>query len=788
MKYRAFLNIGLSSMALLLVACGGGSLPPGPAKLAGKDVDDFPPAQADLFAGMDGGVELSPEEIQGRNTWMIWTGNNERFWDLMAQRGFGLVDLLKTLDSRKRGSRFSEFGLMNRPGYEQSENTDEFGLYLDHPVDGTNPEEGLVDPDVYGIPSGVIGLRLFRNPAFDAKAKEAWDAERFYNDRTYSTHPDLVRPYRVGFTCAVCHVGPNPLHPPADPEHPDWINLSGTIGNQYFKNGAVFGVNLDESDFLYHLMNAAPPGTVDTSIMATDYNNNPNIINAIFNQAERLRIAQDETVVGDSLLLPPENQAKRPVPHVLVDGADTIGVIGAVARVFINTGTYSEGWLECHSPILGGPKQKPLRIGEALEQSVYWQATVSQMDNLTKYLIRAGQPTPLKDAPGGTALLAQDPPERVNRGRQVFAENCVACHSSKQPDDGVIRSMASFDQWSQDEDYIAWARKAVEEPDFLENNFLSRDERVPVTRLKTNISRALQNNATEGHVWEDFSSVDYKSTPSVGEVMIHDPFNDETFAFDMPAGGPGFYRIPSLVSIWATAPFLHQNGLGSHTHDPSVAGRLKAFDDAIRKLAWPETREGTNTIARTTTRSQLKFAAAFLPVALEGALGFKPPIVLDHPWVAPLTLIILVGLLFAKIRKIERQSRKRLGYVLVTCCLLASLGIGYLNYFLAGRLGDVSLGPIPAGMPVNLLVNHDPHRNDPLAVVTAFSTFLDTIKQIREKDLDDAAAMELVAQQAGPLLQRASTSPDLIQDRGHYFLADLSDEDKEALIAFLKRL
>ena len=756
--------------------------------MAGQDVTDFPPAQADLFAGMDGGIELTPEEVQGRNTWMIWTGNNERFWDLMAQRGFGLVDLLKTLDSRRRSSRFSQLGLMNRPDYEQSETPDEFGLLLDRPIGGTNPEDGLVDSEIYGSPSGVIGLRLFKNPAFDATAKEHWDSDRFYNDRDYSTNPRLVRPYRVGFTCAACHVAPNPVYPPSDPENPDWINLSGTIGNQYFKNGAVFGVNLDESDYLYHLLNAAPAGTVDTSIMATDHNNNPNIINAIFNQGERLRIAQEETVAGGSLLLPPENQATRPVPHVLVDGADTIGVVGALSRVFINTGTYSEGWLACHNPILGVRKQKPLRINEALEQSVYWKATVAQMENLTKYLVRAGRPMPLKDAPGGKALLAKDSPERVNRGRQVFAENCVACHSSKQPDDGVSRLMTEFDQWSKDKDYIAWAKEAVEQPVFFEGNFLSRDERVPVTRLKTNISRALQSNATKGHVWEDFSSVDYKSTPSVGKIMISDPFNDQKFEFEMPAGGPGFYRIPSLVSIWATAPFFHQNGLGIHTHDPSVEGRLKAFDDAIRKLAWPETRDGTKTIARTTSRSKLKFAGAFLPVAIEGMIGFKVPLVLDYPWIVPTMILILVILLISKIRKVERKIRRQLGYVLAGFVLVASLVVGWLNFFLAGWLGGVSIGPIPAGMPVNLLVNHDPHRNDPIAVVAAFSSFLDTLKQIREQNLDDEAAMELVAQESGPMLLRASTSPDLIQDQGHYFLADLSNEDKESLIAFLKHL
>jgi len=38
------------------------------AKAAGKTTADFPQITADIFKPMDGGIELSPEEIMGRNT------------------------------------------------------------------------------------------------------------------------------------------------------------------------------------------------------------------------------------------------------------------------------------------------------------------------------------------------------------------------------------------------------------------------------------------------------------------------------------------------------------------------------------------------------------------------------------------------------------------------------------------------------------------------------------------------------------------------------------------------
>ena len=63
--------------------------------------------------------------------------------------------------------------------------------------------------------------------------------------------------------------------------------------------------------------------------------------------------------------------------------------------------------------------------------------------------------------------------------------------------------------------------------------------------------------------------------------------------------GAGYYRVPSLVSLWSSAPFLHNNTLGKFNGDPSVAGRLEAFNDAIEKLLWPEKRLDKDSIWRT---------------------------------------------------------------------------------------------------------------------------------------------------------------------------------------------
>jgi len=84
------------------------------AKAAGRTTADFPQITADIFKPMHGGIDLSPEEITGRNTWNLWSGGNQHFWNQDAQDSYGLMDLLKMLDNRKfpRSERFKTLGLV----------------------------------------------------------------------------------------------------------------------------------------------------------------------------------------------------------------------------------------------------------------------------------------------------------------------------------------------------------------------------------------------------------------------------------------------------------------------------------------------------------------------------------------------------------------------------------------------------------------------------------------------------------------------------------------------------
>ena len=162
--------------------------------MAEENPPTFRSSRLTCFKPLDGGIALSEDEIKGRNTWNLWCGGNEQFWDRMSRESFGLMDLLKTIDSRNRGTRFKEMGLINQPGFQKASKPDENGIWLDEAV---SPEDAAIDPKVYGRPTGIMGFRLFPNPAFDDRAKKNWDGERYYSDANYAvgseTRPPLPR-------------------------------------------------------------------------------------------------------------------------------------------------------------------------------------------------------------------------------------------------------------------------------------------------------------------------------------------------------------------------------------------------------------------------------------------------------------------------------------------------------------------------------------------------------------------------------------------------------------------
>jgi hypothetical protein len=797
---RALLSIGLILTGACVATGARAQTILDEARRAGRAAQTFRAADEDYFKGMDGGVALTPDEVKGRNMWLVWTGGDDTLWDTLTNLTYGSFDLLKILSSypdlkASRDNRWSWLGLINEPCFTKATgpDPDRYGLWLDQrnsdcaadPFANEQKYPGvaigargknLPVGSYYGYPTGIVGLRLFPNPAFNEAAAKQWDPKRFYDDPSYYLSRKLVRPYRVGMSCGFCHVGPNPEKPPADPEAPQWENLSSTVGAQYFWVDRILAWNADQSNFLFQVLHTAKPGSLDTSLVSSDNINNPRTMNAVYNLWPRLEEAKRfgleklgpsnlaNKQFNDFVKTGPLTQFFQPpntvwTPHVLKDGSDSVGALGALNRVYVNIGLFSEEWLTHFKPILGGRPVTPFSIETARANSSYWQATEMQTPDMALFLVKASYPHKLSNAPGGAAYL-NDPPETVQQGKLVFADNCARCHSSKAPerpagaDPGAcigpqyLTCFNKYWNWTNTDDFKQKMRKIVLADDFLDDNFLSNDGRVPVTLLQTNACSPLATNAIGNNIWDNFSSASYKTLPPVGAITVYDPFTGKPQQFQMPGGGRGYTRVPSLISLWSTAPYLLNNTVGNFDESPSVAARMGVFQDSITKMLWPEKRDKDEVlgdkvpgmIQRTTVTSWLRIPTGYLPDAV-------------------------------------KASSK-----------LLNLAVPVFDQ------KGVEIGPIPKGTPVDLLANFDPLPPDGSGilarakhdkqVLAAVLKLVGDLRALPKGASDDEARK--VFSNVGEQLFALSKCPDYVVNRGHYFGTELSDADKQALIAFLK--
>jgi mono/diheme cytochrome c family protein len=887
-----------------------------------------------------------PAERLGRDTWIHWTWGNQKVIRSATVLAGHLpvpvsIDLFRLLDSRKRATRFRDFGLINEPNCGRRNKADKtepdydetilkaYGLYLDkwngdpkgyYPADKKYREQygstypgtdQQIDDRHYGRPSGIVGLRLFDNPAFN---KQRWDVGKYFQN------PGKVEPpFLVGFTCGFCHVAFDPLNPPRDPENPRWDNLAANIGNQYFREGelmfgkgrVVFGDKnpdravpgdpyltrgLTEKDFLYHYAVTQQPGTSETSRISYDFINNPNTINPIFGLKYRPKFS--ETTPWGRLRRTDKDPKKDDgVMHILKDGADALGIEWALMRVPINIGCEGDYWIDhLYRP---GRDQRPFRIPEVLAglppdqlkavqkslglptdpettrqlgvrlaelrtryRSPYgreefgsdWQEAWRRAPSLAAYL-SSYEPARLKNAAKddskpdvAKAAAAALPKEDARlRGARVFGKACARCHSSKRPLPGKDeKEQAAFFLWS------------PTAPEFLEENFLSEDERHAVTEkgLGTNMARALATNAVDHDIWAEFSSRDYKALSSIAPVtplVLHvpvfplDPRRPSAapapirVEFDPPAGGRGYYRTPSLISMWATAPYLHNNSVGDYRVikddgskdwfpndgapigglgkdgkwvdyqiDVSVEGRLKMFQDGMDKLLNPSRRR--RWVKRTSADSALipdlgvSVRELFASVARD-ALQQELRAWLKANHVIPEQIE-------AALRAVGPALDRALRAVLTDAA--ASLRFGWSAAHLrardhADRLFDLAFDELKATLPGKIQGRKLPLDRLKLSVRGEFLGRLDRLdRQLRQASLltvPKGTPVNLYAnlgpgklpyallahvrhrddrQALARALLQMSTCPDFVEDGGHTYGADLSDKEKADLIEFLK--
>ena len=279
----------------------------------------------------------------------------------------------------------------------------------------------------YGYATGIVGFRLFPNPEFDEAAARA------VGRRALLHRPVLLQRQgrscvrtASGMSCGLCHVGPNPIKPPADPNNPEWANLSSNVGAQYFWTDRIFYEAADYSSFAFQLFHSSRPGSLDTSFVSTDNINNPRTMNAVYGLLPRLLHARrwgKETLAGGGLNNKQLNDYLKAgplaalftapdtvwTPRVLKDGSDSVGVDGR-----------AEPGLPEHRHVQRGVadalQSARRRQADHADRDRRWRArtprmyaaTEAQTFDVARFFLKTTDPHKLADAPGGAALLTTD--------------------------------------------------------------------------------------------------------------------------------------------------------------------------------------------------------------------------------------------------------------------------------------------------------------------------------------------------------------------------------------------
>ncbi|WP_310493468.1 cytochrome c [Dechloromonas sp.] len=663
----------------------------------------------------------------------------------------------------------------------------------------------------FGTSTGALGLRKFPNPRFDAAKWQAlnggnasWAGFNTTKAATTGIESDsrvskladasVEPPFLIGTTCGSCHIAFDPLNPPADPAHPKWENIKGLIGNQYTRMSELLGSGMPKSALEYQMFAHARPGVTDTSAISHDQINNPGTINALINVAQRpvfkgeminkwrkattcgaekdedkcwcepgrsgkcwLKSTRDDDTT--TVFLGGQKVALPGVHHILKGGEDSIGAHEAIQRVYFNIGSCSEQcWVNHFSdmrqvdPEQRGFGQTSFNIGQCRRDCPNFRAVEDRLQNVLDFFASAEsdetnlQAARAKSKTGAYALadLTADLEKEfgkgaVGRGQTVFADNCARCHSSIPESTGGAFKNRDF------------AAPNDAHPRKVRADFLSNDQSTPVTEVGTFRCRSLHSNHKAGNLYMEYASDTLRKQQVVADIPERPELKD---------GGRGYMRNISLVNVWATAPFMHNNAIGPEIcgkpanadndfhraryvdrdgklltaqpdclrYDPTVEGRFELYKRSMRELLNPKERGSKRTLTNA-------------------------------------DLIIDVG-----IRPLEGSTEKPLGGF-GQVRIPAGTSAGFLNGLQHKQLiGDLFLAK---RHPDKL---EAAGKKDQLATLQAMAD--DILKS-------PARFVDILREKRDFLSANYETCTQEIENEGHRFGEDLSEADKKALTAFL---
>ena len=525
---------------------------------------------------------------------------------------------------------------------------------------------------------------------------------------------------------------------------------------------------MDPRAIEYQVFGHARPGIVDTSAIPNDQINNPGTINALINLTKRpkyphviikWRKARQCPAGGDERQCWCEpgregkcwerGQKEEPVHQILKGGEDSIGALEAIQRVYFNIGSCSEeSWVNHLTdmrqldPAQRGFGQTPFEIGQARRDCLQFRAIEDRLGNIFDFLASAG-PSDLYKARGlkdNRDLIEQLDKEfgsgAVERGKSLFAKNCARCHSSQ----AEPFETRDFRQVSQDP-----KEKGIR------IDWLGNDKLTPVTEVGTHRARSLHSNHMAVHIWEEYGSETLRAKPP--DPNIREPSD----------GGRGYYRNISLLSVWAHAPFMHNNAIGpeicggpedEHYNPPYVDEKAMTLS-ANPPACWPfdPSVDGRFKLYKASMGDLLNPSKRVPKITL-----FNRDVVIK---------------LFPKLS--DGNVERYLDAAIVFPKGTPSSRIG--NFRHKEFADDLVLSKVDFGkLEAKYVARYGPETGKTVAAT------------IRDKAKDLVANPKSLLEVGAELREVYSNSLMLREDDGHRFGEDLSDKDKQALIAFLATL
>jgi hypothetical protein len=782
-------------------------------------------AQSSLSEGYAKSISnLDPSARAGSEIWFNATAFNDRFFTYSYQQRIGgAIDWYKILAAQNKKDIFQGWGSipdpdccvpgdLNCPAKSLDET---FGLQWcpgdtdllrfvgksgyrdpacdlqDTPLTGIDQRQNACDLR-FGTSTGVLGLRKFPNPRFDAEkwkqlngTTASWEGYRATLTGTASDQKlgvnrlldgSIEPPFRIGMACGACHIAYKPDNPPADPNKPQWNNIDGLVGNQYSRISNLLGSGFGKHALEWQLIAQARPGIVDTSALPMDYVSNPGTMNAIINFARRPLFEHNVLkwrktascnvgVSSDVCWCEPgkpgkcweRSEKKELVHHILKGGEDSIGAEEAIQRVYFNIGSCSEQcWLN-HIPDLraADPNQRnygqtPFNIGQCRRDCASFRAIEDRLPDLKAFFMSA-RPSDLHAARGlGTReeLIAQLDaeyfPGAVTRGREIFAERCASCHSS-QPNPSSTTDFHAAD--------------SVDPT--LRIDWLGNDRVEPASEIGTFGGRSLHANHMPSRVWAEYASSDLA-------MRATDPARKEV----MKGAGRGYYRNISLLSAWAHAPFMHNNAIGPEICGKPTDTTLDFYDSPyVDQDGKPVSNAPACMPYDTSVEGRYKLYVASMRDMLNPAKRVPKMHLLSDDIIIPV------------VPKIEDNKLAELLGIQLSLIIpkgSAALDVNSLRF--KDMIQDV------------VLLKRDPAKLD-----EKYKNVLDADQRVALKEglkrlllaaiIDDKPTVIELSDERGKFIRTFySNILDRVENVGHRFGETLSDQDKDALIAFVATL